>query len=372
MFPNFRLLIVAVFASIVALSCGFGVFAAFRVSHAPLARLRPTWAPLQLAVGNASPLSMVVAETAPLDHRRQTRELHRGGSGTTSPATVLDRRRKVEPVPAALPGAASGPAAAGKETMPDPVDPVAQPRTLPPAHLDERSAARAVVPSAAKHPTDPTNTLERIWQPPPVAGVGAAASSLHARQAASSPDASAQAISSRQIPTPQHASEPATPAQAVSSRQTSTPQRASEPATPAQAAPARDTSVQTVLQQPVQPETERTAKSAVAVPSAESASAAPPAASARSRDRQARAADMGKAEEPARARAAREKARTTVRTAAKKKGGRRSVAVSKHRTYARRARALPAYSQTYQTDVFPQPHFQSALPPFGAQPAQPP
>ena len=33
MFPNFRLMIVAILASIVALSGGFGLFAAFRVNH---------------------------------------------------------------------------------------------------------------------------------------------------------------------------------------------------------------------------------------------------------------------------------------------------------------------------------------------------
>ena len=50
MFPNFRLMIAAVAASVVALSCGFGVFAALRVNHEPLARLPPATAPLQLAL----------------------------------------------------------------------------------------------------------------------------------------------------------------------------------------------------------------------------------------------------------------------------------------------------------------------------------
>ena len=39
MFPNVRLLIVALVASVVALSCGFALFAAFRVNHEPLSRL---------------------------------------------------------------------------------------------------------------------------------------------------------------------------------------------------------------------------------------------------------------------------------------------------------------------------------------------
>lgn len=54
MFPNVRLLIGALFASIVTLSCGFGLFAAFRVNHEPLSRL---------PVGNAS-VQLVANEVA--------------------------------------------------------------------------------------------------------------------------------------------------------------------------------------------------------------------------------------------------------------------------------------------------------------------
>ena len=39
MFLNIRMLIVALFASIVALSCELGVFAAFGGSHQPLTRM---------------------------------------------------------------------------------------------------------------------------------------------------------------------------------------------------------------------------------------------------------------------------------------------------------------------------------------------
>ena len=52
MFPNVRLLIAAVVASVVALSCGFAVFAVFRVNHEPLSRLAAGAAPLQLTAGN--------------------------------------------------------------------------------------------------------------------------------------------------------------------------------------------------------------------------------------------------------------------------------------------------------------------------------
>jgi hypothetical protein len=47
MFPNVRLLVGALFASVVALTCGFGLFAAFRVNHEPLSRLPVGTAPIQ-------------------------------------------------------------------------------------------------------------------------------------------------------------------------------------------------------------------------------------------------------------------------------------------------------------------------------------
>jgi hypothetical protein len=55
MFPNVRLQIVAVFVSIVALTCGFGVFAAFRVNNEPLGRLPSAVAPLQLVAEDSGP-----------------------------------------------------------------------------------------------------------------------------------------------------------------------------------------------------------------------------------------------------------------------------------------------------------------------------
>ena len=47
MFPNIRLMVGALFASVVALTCGFGLFAAFRVNHEPLSRLPAGTAPIQ-------------------------------------------------------------------------------------------------------------------------------------------------------------------------------------------------------------------------------------------------------------------------------------------------------------------------------------
>jgi hypothetical protein len=54
MFPNVRLLIGASLASVVALCCGFGIFAAFRVSHEPLGRLPANTAALQLVASETA------------------------------------------------------------------------------------------------------------------------------------------------------------------------------------------------------------------------------------------------------------------------------------------------------------------------------
>jgi hypothetical protein len=66
MFPNFRLMIAAVAASVVALSCGFGVFAALRVNHEPLARLPPATAPLQLAPDKVTAPALLSARPSPV------------------------------------------------------------------------------------------------------------------------------------------------------------------------------------------------------------------------------------------------------------------------------------------------------------------
>jgi hypothetical protein len=66
MFPNFRLMIAAVAASVVALSCGFGVFAALRVNHEPLARLPAATAPLQLVPDKVAGPALLSVSPSPV------------------------------------------------------------------------------------------------------------------------------------------------------------------------------------------------------------------------------------------------------------------------------------------------------------------
>lgn len=99
MFPNVRLMIAALVASVVALSCGFGVFAAFRVNHEPLVRLPPAAAPLQLLAGNTA--SVVAAAAEPFDHRFQIMPPQSAAPATDSPTPERDDRDGVESAPAA-------------------------------------------------------------------------------------------------------------------------------------------------------------------------------------------------------------------------------------------------------------------------------
>ena len=66
MLPNLRLLIAAMLASVLVLICGFGVFAAFRVSRDPIAHLPVAAPPLQLVAETRAGSSavMVAGETA--------------------------------------------------------------------------------------------------------------------------------------------------------------------------------------------------------------------------------------------------------------------------------------------------------------------
>ncbi len=95
MFPNVRLLILALFASIVALSCGFGVFAAFRVNHEPLSRLPADTAPLQLVADEPAPPP--ASWGAPFGSRLRLSEAQIDGATVDAPALTPVRRDAIKP-----------------------------------------------------------------------------------------------------------------------------------------------------------------------------------------------------------------------------------------------------------------------------------
>lgn len=135
MFPNLRLMIVAIVASILGISCALGLFAEFRVSHDSFLRESNANAALQLAVGDAA-AGRVVNTAAPFEFRFQAPPPAggfdtAGGSETSDQATSVATPRPAPPAetpatpapdarapttspvtaatePAAVPGASAG------------------------------------------------------------------------------------------------------------------------------------------------------------------------------------------------------------------------------------------------------------------------
>src|SRR5579862_7829172 len=64
MFPNVRLMIAAMAASVAALCCGFAMFATVRVNNEPLSRLPAGSTPLHLATDGAAPSTALMAGQA--------------------------------------------------------------------------------------------------------------------------------------------------------------------------------------------------------------------------------------------------------------------------------------------------------------------
>lgn len=71
MFPNIRVMIAALLASLAGISCGLGALAAFRVNHQPFTRMQSANPPLQVAFGTGLPEEVTDARPAPFDVRFQ-------------------------------------------------------------------------------------------------------------------------------------------------------------------------------------------------------------------------------------------------------------------------------------------------------------
>lgn len=98
MFPDVRLIVAATLASVLALICGFAMFAALGVSHQPVVALSPASAPLRpLADTIAAPLMTFAAAERRLPPREPQR---RPGETAASPTRLFEDRRGAEPVPA--------------------------------------------------------------------------------------------------------------------------------------------------------------------------------------------------------------------------------------------------------------------------------
>jgi hypothetical protein len=94
MFPNVRLLIAALLTSVVALSGGFGVFAALRVNRDPLSRFPADTVRLQLVANPLPP----AAWGAPFGGSSRLTDAQSGGAAADTPVSAAVRRETNEPV----------------------------------------------------------------------------------------------------------------------------------------------------------------------------------------------------------------------------------------------------------------------------------
>ena len=161
MFPNVRLMIAATLASVVALICGFGLFAMFRVSHEPFVRLAVATAPLQLVADNAATSPVVFASAAPFGYRVQINIAPNAAMAADAPAPASEPRLEADAAPAAAPPDAAAPdktpAPAGETTEPPfaTVMPAsAAPAIEVPAVAAAEPPARDQTPIAAAPPPD--------------------------------------------------------------------------------------------------------------------------------------------------------------------------------------------------------------------------
>jgi ribonuclease E len=183
MFPDVRLMIAAVMASVVALVCGFGVFAAFRVNHEPLSRLSSVTAQSQLVADNAAPRTAGLAAGEPFGPRFKVSAALIANAATGLPASKPDRRDSAAPPSAVAPAAADGDA----PQPPAVVAPAAQPE--PSATQDAATDATSEPPSQSPTQSPTTTSSIAAVDPPADQAPAAAQAPEQAKpEAASLPD----------------------------------------------------------------------------------------------------------------------------------------------------------------------------------------
>jgi hypothetical protein len=90
MFPNVRVMVAAMLASVVVLVCGFGIFAAFRVSREPIAHPPAAALSLQLVGENAVTPAAAMATREAFEQHSQF-AVASGPEDAFAPATAVDR-----------------------------------------------------------------------------------------------------------------------------------------------------------------------------------------------------------------------------------------------------------------------------------------
>jgi hypothetical protein len=174
MFPNVRLMIAAMLASVVALVCGFGMFAVFRVSHEPFARSPAATASLRLVADNAAYSSTGLASGVAFDRRLQVAAEPSVAATTDMPEATGEHEAEAETAPATA--AASEPSPAPEQGSSETDEATEQPSAAvtPASDVPATSADGAPANEAANvaSPSQPEATPE-----PTILGTGEGAPS---------------------------------------------------------------------------------------------------------------------------------------------------------------------------------------------------
>ena len=155
MFPNLRLMVVAVLASILGISCALGLFAEFRVSHDSFLRELNASTPLQLGSGDAAAPGRVVNTAAPFEFRFQAppppAAVEALGSPETPNRTAVVQTLQPSNAPAPESKPAANPAAAANAPAPA-ANPAAAANA--PATASDVMAEPAPAPDSSDHATE--------------------------------------------------------------------------------------------------------------------------------------------------------------------------------------------------------------------------
>ncbi len=169
MFPNVRLMIAAILASILGMSCGLGVFAVFRVNHDPFARLPNAAPPLQLASSNTSPFALKDsafkdsaapdAAIAPFGVRFELKEPQ--NAGTAAPQAVAAPETAATPATEAASDVVTAETPQTVATVEPPSEPATTTATIPaPASADDAAVTVSAPPAAVPASDTPGDTAD--------------------------------------------------------------------------------------------------------------------------------------------------------------------------------------------------------------------
>jgi hypothetical protein len=174
MIPTIRSMIVAVLLTVTVLVGGFGLFAAFRVNHEPLARLPVAATPFQLASIDGAPRALNFASDQP---RLETTEGLRAVATAMSPLDPDQTDAPAPPPAVPVDDAVHQGAPERVATAPVP-DPTATQPPNNPASSPVGTDVATAPPSAAARPETSETPAPAAETPPPEAAVAAASPPL--------------------------------------------------------------------------------------------------------------------------------------------------------------------------------------------------